>query len=444
MNSGWRRFLIFVCIGAVAGGAVFLWAYAARAETVDDLKQALEAKNTEVKKLEEEAAKFRDEIASRQSQARTLSGELARIDTAIARLRRDIALTQRKITAKELEIRKLSLEIHDKEDTLEKVRRGLGATVRGMSESDRETLFAIILRTGGLADFLRRIGDASQLQKRMLDSITVIRDLRTQLQEQKTDAQRTQADLEDLRRSLAGQNDVQQNEKKSRSDLLALTKNKEQQYQKLLADSEARRAALADEIRGIEEKIKITIDSSLLPRRGRGVLAWPLPNLALSACTTTFRQNSLINCITQFFGNTAFAAAGAYNGKGHNGADFRAEIGTPVLAADAGTVTGVGDTDAGCRRASYGKWVLIRHASNLSTLYTHLSAIGVTAGEQVSRGSRIGYSGMTGYATGPHLHFTVFATQGVQIQDIRSRVCGRMMTLPVGALNSYLNPLDYL
>jgi murein DD-endopeptidase MepM/ murein hydrolase activator NlpD len=51
---------------------------------------------------------------------------------------------------------------------------------------------------------------------------------------------------------------------------------------------------------------------------------------------------------------------------------------------------------------------------------------------------------MTGYATGPHLHFTVFATQGVQIQDIRSRVCGRMMTLPVGALNSYLNPLDYL
>ncbi|MBI3630851.1 MAG: M23 family metallopeptidase [Candidatus Sungbacteria bacterium] len=204
------------------------------------------------------------------------------------------------------------------------------------------------------------------------------------------------------------------------------------------------RPALADEVRQIEEKIQVTIDPSLLPRKGTGVLGWPLPNISLGTCRLELKQDALTNCITQFFGYTSFAAIGGYNGKGHNGADFRAEIGTPVLSADDGDVTATGDTDAGCRAASYGKWILIRHPNNLSTLYGHLSLINVSAGQGVKRGEQIGYSGKTGYATGPHLHFSVFATQAVQVQDIRSRVCGRTMTLPVSAINGYLNPLDYL
>ncbi len=439
-----RQFPILLLTAAI-GAVVFLHAaVAARAETLDDLKQAIEAKNQEIKKLENEAAKFREEIASRQTQARTLSGELARIDTAIARLRKEVALTEQQIKGKQLEIKKLGIDISNKEQSIEKIQQGIGVMLRGLSEGDREELFAIVLKYGRLSDFLRQIDTATQLQERMLGAITTLKDLRSQLQGQKTDAQQKQTELKNLEQALAGQRTVQEGEKKSRSDLLVATKNQEKQYQKMLQDSEARRAALADEVRSIEEKIKITIDSSLLPSRGRGVLAWPLPNLVLGTCRMTFRQDALTNCITQYFGNTAFAAAGAYSGKGHNGVDFRADIGTPVLAADSGTITATGDTDEGCRRASYGKWVLIRHPNNLSTLYGHLSTIGVSAGEQVSRGNRIGYSGMTGYATGPHLHFTVFATQGVQVQDIRSRVCGRMMTLPVGALNSYLNPLDYL
>ena len=416
----------------------------ARAETLDELKQAIEAKNQEIKKLEDEATKFRVEIASRQTQAKTLSGELARIDTAIARLRKDIALTQQRIKGKELEIKRLDIDIQDKQTIIGKVRQGLGATMRGLSENDREALFAVILKYGRLSEFLRQLDEAAQLQSRMLKTVAALKDLRTELQDQKTDAEKKRAAMKNLQEALTGQRAAQEGQKKSRNDLLVLTKNQEKQYQKFLKDSEAKRAALEDEIRDIEEKIKVAIDPSLLPSRGRGVLAWPLPNLVLGTCRTPFKQDAATNCITQYFGNTAFAAAGAYRGKGHNGVDLRAEIGTPVLAADNGIVTATGDTDEGCRRASYGKWILMRHPNNLSTLYTHLSAIGVSAGQQVNRGGNIGYSGMTGYATGPHLHFAVFASQGVQVRDIRSRVCGRMMTLPVGAFNSYLNPLDYL
>lgn len=437
-------------LALLAAAAVLSVGHIVSAETMSDLRQAIEAKNNEIKKLEEEAAKYRGEIAARQTQARTLSGELARIDGAIAQLRREITLTQRQVQRKELEIRKLGLEIQDKHAATVTLQSGLGAVIRALSEYDRESLLATVVRYNKLSVFLRQFDDAAFLQKKVLTTITALRTLRAELEGQKTDAEKKQAELTYLQKTLSGQRTIQESEKKTRSELLALTKNQEKAYQKLLRDSEAKRAALEDEIRSIEEKIRVTIDPSSLPSRGTGVLGYPLPAVLLSLCSKTLKQDPHTNCLTQYFGNTSFAAIGAYNGKGHNGLDFRADIGTSVFAAEKGVITAVGDTDLGCRRASYGKWILVRHANNLSTLYTHLSAIGVSAGDQVDRGSRIGYSGMTGYATGPHLHFTVFATQGVQVEEIPSKVCGRMMTLPVGGkdptsgFSSYLNPLDYL
>ncbi len=433
-----------LAIALLSAAAVLSIGHAAYAETISDLRQAIDAKNNEIKKLEEEAAKYRSEISSRQVQAKTLSGELARIDGAIAQLRREINVTQQQVQKKELEIRQLGLEIKDKHTATLTLQAGLGAVVRSLSEHDREPVLAILIRHNRLSAFLRQFDDALFLQQKVLTTIDALRTLRAELEGQKISAEKKQAELTYLQKTLSGQRAIQEGEKKSRGELLLATKNQEKEYQKLLAQSEAKRAALEDEIRDIEAKIRVTIDPSSLPSKGTGVLGYPLPAVALGPCAKTLKQDPYTNCVTQYFGNTSFAAIGAYNGKGHNGMDFRADIGTSVFASVKGVVTAVGDTDLGCRRASYGKWILIKHPNNLSTLYTHLSAITVAAGEDVDRGSRIGYSGMSGYATGPHLHFSVFATQGVQVQDIRSKVCGRMMTLPVAALNSYLNPLDYL
>ncbi len=107
-------------------------------------------------------------------------------------------------------------------------------------------------------------------------------------------------------------------------------------------------------------------------------------------------------------------------------------------------VRGVGDTDLVCRGASYGKWILVEHPNGLSTLYAHLSLIKVSTGQQVLLGEIIGYSGNTGYSTGPHLHFTVYATQGVQIAQRKSAVCGGSYTMPIADLKAYLNPMSYL
>lgn len=77
------------------------------------------------------------------------------------------------------------------------------------------------------------------------------------------------------------------------------------------------------------------------------------------------------------------------------------DYGAPVVAAAPGVVTVAATVDKG----GYGKWVLIDHGNDESTIYGHLSAVIVKVGQRVDQGTQIGNVGSTGNSTGPHLHF---------------------------------------
>lgn len=85
----------------------------------------------------------------------------------------------------------------------------------------------------------------------------------------------------------------------------------------------------------------------------------------------------------------------------HRGVDYAADSGTPIIATGNGRVKSAG------RDGGYGNRIIIEHAGRYSTLYAHLSkyARGVRTGARVKQGQIIGYVGMTGTATGPHLHY---------------------------------------
>ncbi len=85
----------------------------------------------------------------------------------------------------------------------------------------------------------------------------------------------------------------------------------------------------------------------------------------------------------------------------HSGLDFAVARGTPVKASAAGTVLASDDYFFN------GKTIFIDHGNGLITLYCHLDQFEVQAGQTVSKGQLIGLSGMTGRATGPHLHWSV-------------------------------------
>jgi Peptidase family M23 len=87
--------------------------------------------------------------------------------------------------------------------------------------------------------------------------------------------------------------------------------------------------------------------------------------------------------------------------RGHMGTDYAAPTGTPVHAAGDGRVSFAG------RRGGYGNALMLAHSNSVSTLYGHMSrfARSMRVGVHVQQGEIIGYVGMTGLATGPHLHY---------------------------------------
>jgi murein DD-endopeptidase MepM/ murein hydrolase activator NlpD len=99
----------------------------------------------------------------------------------------------------------------------------------------------------------------------------------------------------------------------------------------------------------------------------------------------------------------------------HSGVDLQAKMRTPILAAASGRVTWAGygaSTFTHNKDDPYGLAVVIRHdfgwqGKNLYTLYAHLDQVDVSRGQYIDTGTRIGLSGRTGKATGPHLHFEV-------------------------------------
>ena len=83
----------------------------------------------------------------------------------------------------------------------------------------------------------------------------------------------------------------------------------------------------------------------------------------------------------------------------HEGIDIAVPAGTPIRAADSGTVVIAGWT------GGYGNYTCIQHTSSLSTCYGHQSRFGTANGAAVQQGQVIGYVGCTGHCFGDHLHF---------------------------------------
>ena len=98
--------------------------------------------------------------------------------------------------------------------------------------------------------------------------------------------------------------------------------------------------------------------------------------------------------------------------RAHNGVDYSAPTGAPVVAVASGVVTFAGWTNGG------GRTVKVRHASGYESEYLHLSAIAVSRGARVGQGDLVGRVGATGLATGPHLHYGL-RRNGTYVNPVR-------------------------
>lgn len=161
-----------------------------------------------------------------------------------------------------------------------------------------------------------------------------------------------------------------------------------------------------------------TPESSAVPSASPVVTPTPTPSPQPVANPVKLEHDVLDNvdkvCIYLFPVPNSSEITQEYSAE-HKAIDIAASSGSPVYAAEDGTVSYVQIWDGSYDTTgmmSYGHMVEVRHADGNTTLYAHLSEINVQQGEKVVRGQRIGRVGSTGNATGPHLHFEVITSEG--------------------------------
>lgn len=399
---------------------------------IDELKSKIDKRNSDIAELEKQIQSYQKQIDVLNSQSSSLKSTLKTLQLTRQKLEKNIALTQDKITAKNFELQKLNLNINETISDITDSNRIISKTFSMINEIDNQSLPAIVLGSKSISEGLGSVEQIGTIQSGLRDKIEKLNKDKVNLEQNKKQTEKARAELQKLNNQLSNERALVLATADEQNQLLKETKDNESNYKILLAQKREEAQAFEREINSYEAQLKILVDPKLLPTVGTGVLSWPVDNVY----------------ITQKYGYTEFSTTNKqfYKNGSHNGIDLRAPIGTAIKSARSGVVMGVGNTDLvrGCK--SYGKWVLVKHDNGISTIYAHLSLPVVSTGQRVEAGEIIAYSGQTGAATGPHLHFGVLASQGLRVakitrQEFPSVVKCTNSIIPVGKT---LNPLDYL
>jgi len=434
-------------IGALIFISMMYGAVPARGDTNEELQQKINESNAKIAALEKEIAQYEGQLVNIGNQKKTLEGEVGRLDLSRKKIGTDIAVTENRVSAATLQLEDLGGEISTKEQRILNGKKAIGQSFRTLNQIGDTTLVEHILAATRLTEAWEESDKLRQLEGNIQNEIKVLQTTKEELTVNYRSVEERRAQLVSLKKELAGQKAILDQNRREQATLLSQTKNKESEYQKLLDEKRQAKADFEREISEFEAAIAYNLDPTTIPNPGSGVLSSPMPSDFMARCGTQQKTFGNLYCITQYFGNTPFAQSGAYNGQGHNGVDFGIPEGTRIGSALAGVVQATGNTDAykGCY--SYGKWVLVKHGNGLTTLYAHLSHISVSAGDSLPTGGLIGYSGKTGYATGPHLHLTAYVSDAVQIVrlgDIKAKTNCANALVPVAPTAAYVNPMQYL
>lgn len=393
---------------------IFVFQINLKASTIDEIKQQINNKEREIQEIEEKINSYKNLILETQKQKNTLKNQINLLDAEITNLNWNIKLTETKIKKINLEIERLNLEIQIQNNNIQNKKRTIGELIKLFQNYDNNFLIEIFLKNLSLSNILNQLQNIEFLQVQLLENIKSLKEYQIKLKNIKSDLEINYLELSKLKQDLLYKKEIKQDQQSIKQNLLRKTKNQENLYQKYLQNLQKQRDIIQREIFELEDQMRYLFDPNSVPKPRPGILTWPLRGVL----TQKFGKTSKTGFINHFY-------------KFHNGIDIAAPSGTKIEAAKNGEVIAVGDLG----NYAYGKWVAIKHNNGLITLYGHLSKIIIKVGDNVEQNQTIGYVGSTGYSTGLHLHFTVYAANTFRVEK---RWFGN---LPLGWS---LDPLLYL
>lgn len=392
---------------------------------LDKVREQIQQHEAEIEKLKERNAALENKVEQLQAQADATQAELNRqkaellviqqnikeTNAALEEAEKDIVQYEDQVDARIASMYKTGsfsyLELLGDADSLSDFFYKLKVS-KQLAEDDRKVLREYCNKRDAIADMRLELLDAEQKQMALVKSIdATLVTLNAQMQECETGIAELMAGLEEHTHFMDELESVQDEIADVINQLVEEERKRQEEEQKRLEEEEKKKQE--EENKKQEEELK---EDQIYPY---GPMVWPVKDYYY---------------ISSYYGNRTNPITGAPNTK-HWGLDIAGRYengkwyaikGQPILAAASGTVL------IASYNSLYGNYVLIDHGGGITTLYAHgLNLPIVSAGQKVKAGDIIMYVGMSGPATGYHLHFEV-RENGYAVDPLGSN--GKYLILP--------------
>jgi peptidoglycan DL-endopeptidase CwlO len=375
---------------AVAMLPLALWAalpLVSTGQDPDDIQRKIERKRDQIEWRKGRERVLTTDISAYTQRISTLQSDITVLQTRQINLQADLDAKRAELADIQERLRQERLRLARLRARLAEAKVALAARLVDIYKSDEPDMVTVVLEADGFAELLERTEFMRRVSSQDARIIDRVRTAKAEATATAARLDRLEKRAEEVARAIEAQ--VQEvaavkGELVNRRDRYASARAEKNE---LLASTRADRRELEGHVEALERE-----QSAVMAR--------------LNASSGA--SSGVAGPIKQGSGSLIWPANGSISspfgmrwGRLHAGIDMPLSEGTPLRAADGGSVVIAGWT------GGYGNYTCIQHSGSLSTCYAHQSSIGVSVGQSVSQGQVIGNSGNTGNSTGPHLHFEV-------------------------------------
>lgn len=387
---------LLIILVSVLSTPLFVLSVDSTQAEIDTLNKQIADKKKKVAELEKSIEAYKSKITQTQAQTISLTNQMTILDNRISQVNLDVEATTDKLDTLKLELESLRLSITQTNTTIERQRKILSELIRELHHEDAKNMIEILSAYDNVSDFYERVNRMETLQYHVGKSAETLRLAKADLEKKEAATEDNKKSYEQVNEELDQKKQELKIQVESKQTLLTQTKASEQTYKTLVSNLKSQHQAVENDISSIETQVR----KKLAETQKNQPTKFDADSTALSWPVTSHR-------ITAYFWDPTYPYRQVFE---HNAIDIAAPQGSPVRAAASGYVAKAKT----CTTASCYAYVMIIHSGGISTVYGHLSNVGVKQDQYVTRGDLIGYSGAKPgtvgagpFTTGAHLHFEV-------------------------------------
>ena len=381
-----------------------------RKEKAEEQKQEIRASESKVDMMEDAVAGLNSEKKELQVAKDELSDTVEQLDAQLTNVQEVLTQLEEDIDRKTKQVENIKNRLREAEANQDEQYESMKQRIKFMYEKGDTAYITMVFGAQNLTDMLNKaeyIEEVSAYDRQLLNEYTETKyrviNLKDKLEVEQASLLETQEQAEIQEYQMSMLIDQKNGEIEKYESEISTKEDAIKEYEAMIASQNATIAALEASILKAEREAEalqkeleesglsdndIDSSSSSKPVTTQQVFSGPF---CMPAPSYTRVSDDYGNRIHPILGVKQF----------HNGIDFAAPGGSPILAAQSGTVI------AAAYSSTMGNYIMINHGGGVITIYMHASALYVSAGQTVTKGQKIAAVGSTGRSTGNHLHFSV-------------------------------------